>query len=78
MIFNPLMATSMLYWAARFKEIKIDTVRRILTDLESYPEGPISIASWRTPCHSAAEVGDVEKLKELMNDVNQRYSAPPL
>lgn len=54
LMFNPVFHTSMLYWAAMFKEIEIEIMERILNELEAYPEGPVAIDKWRTPCHAAS------------------------
>lgn len=51
----------------------MDVVKNILKELEAYPEGPVSIDHYKTPCHAAAQVGNVQKLKELMIDINKRY-----
>ena len=72
--FNPIYNTNMLYWAALFNSIPIDLLSQLLkSDLEAYPEGPVSIDNWRTPIHAAASVGSEKKLKLLLDDVSQRY-----
>lgn len=52
--FNPVLHTSMLYWAALFDKVPIDKMDRILNEFEAYPEGPVAIDKWKTPCHAAA------------------------
>ena len=64
----------MLYWAALFDKVPIEKMLLILNELEAYPEGPVAIDKWKTPCHAAAQAGNVEKLKELMSDINARYN----
>ncbi len=73
--FCPVLHTSMLYWAAKFEESKISVklMEKIMSELEAYPEGPVSMENGRTPCHAAAELGDHVKLKALLKDVNMRY-----
>lgn len=71
--FNPVFHTSILYWASLFEKIDIETCNEILTRLEAYPEGPVMMDKWRTPCHAAAQVGNVDKLKILLRDINNRY-----
>lgn len=73
MQFSPIFHTSVLYWAAMFNEIELSTIEEILTRLEAYPECPVAMDSWRTPCHAAAQVGNTEKLRVLMNDIYNRY-----
>lgn len=72
-MFNPIFHTSMLYWAAMFKEIEIELMERILNELEAYPEGPVAIDKWRTPCHAASQVGNAQKLDKLLQDIYSRY-----
>jgi hypothetical protein len=45
----------------------------LMKEFEAYPEGPVAVENWRTPCHAAAECGNSRKLKVLMSDVNYRY-----
>lgn len=49
-------------------------MQRVMEKLEGYPEGPVSMESWKTPCHAAAEMGNFKKLKILLSDVNKRYT----
>jgi hypothetical protein len=72
--FSPVLHTSMLYWAAYFKNIEPKLMIRIMQETEAYPEGPVKIEQWRSPCHAAALVGDRDKLKILMVELNKRYS----
>ena len=73
MKFNPVFNTSVLYWACMFNQIDLKTVEDILNKLEAYPEAPVNIDNWRTPCHAATFVGNHAKLKVLLTDVNARY-----
>jgi hypothetical protein len=70
---NPLYHTSILYWASYFNEIDSKQLSVILKTLEAYPEGPVAIHHWRTPCHAAAAVGNHDKLKKLLTDIKLRY-----
>ena len=53
--------------------MELSTIDEILTYLEAYPEGPVTIENSRTPIHAAAKVGNIEKLKALLKDVKNRY-----
>lgn len=64
----------MLYWAALFDTIHIDLMNKVLKEMEAYPEGPVKIENWKSPCHAAALVGNPKKLKDLMSEVNTRYT----
>jgi len=46
---------------------------QILDNLEAYPEGPVTIEYSRTPIHAAAKVGNIGKLRILLEDVKKRY-----
>jgi hypothetical protein len=70
---SPVYHTSMLYWAAKSSSIDVNLMKEIMNNLEAYPEGPVCMDGWRTPCHAAAEIGDTSKLKILMAEVNRRY-----
>lgn len=63
----------MLYWAASFNKIESSILEELLKRLEAYPEGSVPVYSARTPCHAAALVGNHEKLKILLSDINNRY-----
>ena len=78
LLFNPVFHTSILYWASIFNEIEDTLVQEILVRLEAYPEGPIIISNWKTPCHAAAYLGSVEKLKLLLTDIFNRYKKESL
>lgn len=67
--------TSILYWASMFDEIGISKVVEILNYLDAHSEGPVAIHYCRTPCHAAASVGNQDKLKILMKDVNLSYKS---
>lgn len=55
-LFNPIYHTSLLFWAAMASDAEVDCtlLRRILSSLEAYPEGPVAIRGHMTPCHAAA------------------------
>lgn len=53
--------------------MELSTIDDILTYLEAYPEGPVTIENSRTPIHAAAKVGNIEKLQALLKDVKNRY-----
>jgi len=53
--------------------VELSTIDDILTFLEAYPEGPVTIENSRTPIHAAAKIGNIEKLRALLMDVKNRY-----
>ena len=63
-LISPSYSTSLLYWSAKTDEVTLDQVRKILNEMEAYPEGTLAIESemQRTPCHSVAHGGDKDKL----------------
>ena len=86
LMLNPQYHTSILYWNSLYdfdekkektgkddKEEKDDIFAEILRLLEAYPEGPVAIHKWRTPCHAAASVGNHDKLRRLLTDIKKRY-----
>ncbi|CDW83357.1 anoctamin-like protein [Stylonychia lemnae] len=73
LLFNPILHTSTLYWGCMYKEITVDQVRDILKNLYAYPEGPVMSDNQKSPCHAAAQSGNVEKLDLLMKNIQNRY-----
>jgi len=76
MFHSPVYHTTLLYWACKFEKVEKNLVEEILQKFEAYPEGPIKMEIRRTPSHAAAEVGNNEKLKLLLQDVFNRYMKP--
>lgn len=73
LLFNPVLHTSILYWASMYNEIDNLKIEEILIKLESYPEGPVMMDKWKTPCHAAAQSGVIDKLKTLLKNIHDRY-----
>ena len=65
-------ATKLLFWAARERNVSVEMIEKILTEMESYPEGCVPIMFYQTPFHSAAHSGSEYKLKLIIEDYIKR------
>jgi hypothetical protein len=65
---SPILATNMLYWASKFKNVPSSTVSELLKLTEAYPEGPVDIEMGFTAIHAAAYAGSPDKLEILLKD----------
>jgi hypothetical protein len=65
-------ATKLLYWASIEQSVELETVEKILNEMEAYPEGCLSFMFKQTPLHAAALSGNEAKLQIMIDDYLER------
>jgi hypothetical protein len=67
-LLSSFFATKLLFWASLEQSVEIETVEKILTEMEAYPEGCLPFMFKQTPLHAAALSGNEAKLQIMIDD----------